>query len=240
MFASPCNLRSTQCAALIALATVAGIARVETTSQPNGAAIVAETNTLTTPAAHPTLPGFTLAPTSSAPWLQPFATLVLWFLSAENRSDPDLAVATSSAPGQAPVAAALITPPAPTLPPAKTTEPSVVHRSAPRVALGSRSHLIPFAVGPPRSQRTPPLRANGTPVPTVDFARRLFVVPVAHFSFRLVARLACGSFSRHPWVGLIFSPSFVLRGAPGSLPAPPRFRPSLCTDEARAGRLFPL
>lgn len=235
MFVSPCSLRSTQCAALIALATVAGIARVETSPQPNGAANGAESNTLTASATRPASPCFTLAPTSPAPWLHPFATLALWFLSADDRTGPHLAVATASSPDQAPVTATLLTPPNP---PAETTEPSVFHRSAPRVASGSRSHLIPFAVGPPPSPLTPNLRANGTPVPTVDFARRLFVSPVAHFSFRLVARLACGSFSRHPWVGPVFPPRFALRGAPGSLPAPPRFRPSLCADEALTGRLF--
>lgn len=240
MFISPCTLRSTQCAALIALATVAGIARVETKPQPNSSANTSELPTLPAAETRSDRIGFFVAPPWSAPWLQPFAKLALWLIASNDRSSPDPAVATSSAPHQAPVTAALLTPPAPLPPPAETTAPSVVHHSAPRVASGSRSHLIPFAVGPPRSPFAPNLRANGTPVPTVDFARWLLAVPVAHFSFRLVARLACGRFSRHLSVGPDFPPSFALRGAPGSLPAPTRFRPSLCADEARGGRLFPL
>jgi hypothetical protein len=239
MFVSPCTLRSTQCAALIALATVAGIARVEANPQPNTPASPRESPTHAEADTRSAQPRFLVAPTWSAPWLHPFAKLAWWLLAANDRSIPDLTAANASAPDQAPVAPVCHR--APISP--HLTAPdggSVADRSEPRIARGSRSHLVPFAVGPPQSPRTPNLRANGTPVPTVDFARRLLAVPVAHVSFRLVARLACRRFSRHPWVGLVSFPSFALRGVPGSLPAPNCFRPPLGVDAARGGRPFPL
>jgi len=241
MFFSPCTRRSTQCAALIALATVAGIARVESNPQKTRAANASESNPCVVPGTGPVPSSFTVSTKWCAPWLQPFATLALWSLSADDYSELNLAAASSSAAESAPDAEPTLNIPSPfPAPPIEPTATSVDHSPEPQVSTGSRSHFIPFAVGPPRSQRTPHFRANGTPVPTVDFARRLYDVFVDHFPGYFFARLACHSYFRHPWVGLVFPPSFALRGAPNSLTAAIRFRRALRAHGARGGRLFPL
>ena len=175
MFFSPCTRRSTQCAALIALATVAGIARIESNPQKTNAANALESNPCFVPASGPGPAHFTVSPKWSAPWLQPLATLALWFLSTSPRTFPALPIGPTATPE--------------------------VNYPEPRILTGSRSHLVPFAVGPPRTQRPPNLRANGTPVPKVDFARRFYDVSIDHFSVRIFARLACRSVFGHPWVG---------------------------------------
>ena len=201
MFFSPCTRRSTQCAALIALATVAGIARIESNPQKTNAANALESNPCFVPASGPGPAHFTVSPKWSAPWLQPLATLALWFLSTEECSELNPAAA-SSEPGSAPDADATLTSPRtfPALPIGPTATPEVNYPE-PRILTGSRSHLVPFAVGPPRTQRPPNLRAKGTPVPKVDFARRFYDVSIDHFSVRIFARLACRSVFGHPWVG---------------------------------------
>ena len=237
MFVSPCTLRSTQCAALIALATVAGIARVETNPQPNHAASTPEATPRTVFATRAELTRFVVAPTWSAPWLQPFARLTLWLLAADDRPHPDLITNQASDPDQNPVATLRTQLALPTRL-AESLGESAVPPSQPRIARGSRSHLIPFAVGPPRSPLTLKLRANGTPVPTVDFARWFCAISVVHFSFHSVARIACLSFSRHPSVGAVFFPSFALRGATGTCSESIRSRPSLCADAPHGVGLF--
>jgi hypothetical protein len=241
MFFSPCTRRSTQCAALIALATVAGIARVESNPQKTRAANAFESNSCVVPGTEPVHSRFTASPRWCAPWLQSFATLGLWLLCADGYSELNLAAGGSSAPETAPDAEPTLNIPSPFPAPAiEPTATSVDHGPEPRVSTGSRSHFIPFAVGPPRSQPTPNLRANGTPVPTVDFARRFYDISVDHFSVPFFARLACRSFFRHPWVGPVFPPSFALRGAPNSLTATTRFCGALRAHSVDGGRLFPL
>ena len=201
MFFSPCTRRSTQCAALIALATVAGIARIESNHQKTNAANALESNPCFIPTSGPGPSQITVSPKWSAPWLQPLATLALWLLSTEDCSElnPD---AASSEPGSAPDAVATLTSPRTflALPLGPTATPDVNYPK-PEILKGLRSHLVPFAVGPPRTQRPPNLRANGTPVPKVNFARRFYVVSIDHFSVRFIARLACRSVFGHPWVG---------------------------------------
>jgi hypothetical protein len=241
MFFSPCTRRSTQCAALIALATVAGIARVESNPQKTRAINTFESNSCVVPGTDPVTSRFTASPKWCAPWLQPFATLALWFLSADDYSERNLAAASSSTAESAPDAEPTLNIPSPfPAPPIEPTATSIDHGPELRVSTGSRSHFIPFAVGPPRSKPAPNLRANGTPMPTVDLARRFYDISVDHFFVPFFARLACRSFFRHPWVGLVFPPSFALRGAPNSLTAAIRFRRALRAHGARGGRLFPL
>ena len=241
MFFSPCTRRSTQCAALIALATVAGIARVESNPQKTRAANAFESNSCVVPGTDPVPSRFTASPKWCAPWLQPFATLGLWLLCADGYSELNLAAGSSSAPETATDAEPTLNIPSPFPAPAiEPTATSVDHGPELRVSTGSRSHFIPFAVGPPRSQPTPNLRANGTPVPTVDLARRFCDISVDHFFVPFFARLACRSFFRHPWVGPVFPPSFALRGAPNSLTAAIRIRGALRAHGVDGGWLFPL
>ena len=218
MYFSPCTRRSTQCAALIALATVAGIARVESNPQKTRAVNTFESNSCVVPGTDPVTSRFTASPKWCAPWLQPFATP-----ETATDAEPTLNIPSPF--------------PAPAIEPTAT---SVDHGPELRVSTGSRSHFIPFAVGPPRSQPTPNLRANGTPVPTVDLARRFCDISVDHFFVPFFARLACRSFFRHPWVGPVFPPSFALRGAPNSLTAAIRIRGALRAHGVDGGWLFPL
>ena len=174
-------------------------------------------------------------------YFSPFATLGLWLLCADGYSELNLAAGSSSAPETATDAEPTLNIPSPFPAPAiEPTATSVDHGPELRVSTGSRSHFIPFAVGPPRSQPTPNLRANGTPVPTVDLARRFCDISVDHFFVPFFARLACRSFFRHPWVGPVFPPSFALRGAPNSLTAAIRIRGALRAHGVDGGWLFPL
>jgi len=224
MFVSPCTLRSAQCAALIALATVAGIARVETNHLTQRARAASEPTTQTRHATRPTLHFLNYSnnptPAWTSPWLQPVATVALWFFSS-NATTPadcpaDLAL-PSAAPTELPcpaIATSAAAPPATSLP-----------------ALCTRDHLIPFAVGPPASTAHFTHRAVGTSVPAdvtvrcpVVFSINSPLVPSLSCS---VARLACPVFSGPSSAGRFFSPSSALRGEPAPFPALLLPRPSL-------------
>ena len=241
MFVSPCTLRSTQCAALIALAAVAGIARVET---PRPAPPPDQTSTAHTHGRQRSQPlerlvGFA-APTWTSAWLQPLASVALWFLSGnETRAASELNAATTST---LPSAAHAAVPPAVAAslhPDLALVTSALAHPAEPRPALCARAHLIPFAVGPPARAVNLPHRAVGTAVPADDTVRCSSIFPSAFLPSCFIARLACPEFSDLHLVGLSISPSSALRGKPARLSAPLDLRPSLGVS-ARPGRRSPL
>lgn len=229
MFISPCNLRSTQCAALIALAAVAGIARVEMTRPTPVSGQDSASTTQTRSGSRPLdrLVGCA-TPAWSAPWLHPVATVALWFFSGIDTraaADPTLtsAPALPSASHIAPAPAATAT----YLPDDALAASSLAHPAAPRPALCTRAHLIPFAVGPPAHALNLHPRPVGTAVPANDTVRCLSAPPSAFPFSCFAARLACPKFSGPTSVGLSFSPSSALRGEPAWLSASHTVPPSL-------------
>lgn len=239
MFVSPCSLRSAQCAALIALAAAAGLARTdpETTSRAS-----------TTPAAN-NVPAasrltldlgsdrfdparFTLCPTASSreafarhsPWLQPLSTLALWFLCG-TESAPELTAATTAPTSSDPsgvdaIAGADLA--ARPLAPTPATAPALP-RASDRPALCTLSHLMPFAVGPPARRSTLTRSQAGTSVPSDHASLRSPLVACfrsvcsVSFPFFSAARLACPSpFAPRPADARPRS-SFALRGKPALL-----------------------
>ena len=240
MFISPCSLRSTQCAALIALAAVAGIARVETTRQaPAASPAPAPVRQI-----HPSLTSLNqgasyAVPTSTAPWLQPAATLALWFLSGS-----DLHAGTDdrvSVPAfRTALHVALPSTGADCLPDPASCAPSLGRRTTPRPAFCTRTHLIPFAVGPPACGLSLPPRPVGIAVLADHTVRDLSVAPSAFSFFRFDARLACPEFSGLIRVGPSFSPCFALRGKPARLPATLSCHPSLGASARPISGLSPV
>ncbi len=224
MFVSPCTLRSTQCAALIALAAVAGIARVEkpqgTSPAEDQASPSKQSRAESSP--HDRRVGYH-APQAMSPWLHPVATVALWFLSGEDlRAASDL----RTAPKSHAMSDLDLAFPSPTVLPAHSVRRAPAWPlSPPHAAFSARDHLIPFAVGPPSRGPHSSLRAVGTAVPGDDTVRSSSVSSFSFFAFRPVARLACPEFSGPILVGLSFAPSSALRGEPVRLSAPAQLRP---------------
>lgn len=236
MFVSPCSLRSAQCAALIALAAAAGLARTgpETTSRANPAP--SETNvpvasrlTLDLGSDRFDPAHFTLSPASSSrdafarpsPWLQPLSTLALWFLCG-TESAADLTQAPVASPSSDPsevdalAEAALPDRPfAPTLATSPARPPA-----SDRPALCTLSHLMPFAVGPPAFGTQNNRRVAGTSVPSdlASLRSLLFAcfrsVRSVSLPFFSVARLACPSLFAPRPADASYRPSSALRGKP--------------------------
>ncbi len=236
MFVSPCSLRSAQCAALIALAAAAGLARTgpETTSRISTAP--SETNvpvasrlTLDLGSDRVDPAHFNLCPRSSyrdafarpSPWLQPLSTVALWFLcGTESASDLTAATKAPTSSGPSGVdalagAAVADLPLAPTL----ATAPAFP-RFSDRPALCTLSHLMPFAVGPPAFGTQNNRRVAGTSVPSdlASLRSLLFAcfrsVRSVSLPFFSVARLACPSLSAPRPADASHRPSSALRGKP--------------------------
>lgn len=228
MFVSPCTLRSTQCAALIALAAVAGIARVETT-HPNTS--VDQSPSLGAARQSSQIPDHLVvyaSSTSIIPYLHPVATVALWFSCGTNldaKSEPSPATAPSL-PANAHYACVPL-PSAFRLPDATVASAGLAHPFPPRPALCTGAHVIPFAVGPPPRDLDFTHRPVGTCVPADDTVRCSLVSPFARSFSRFIARLACPEFSGRPLFGPSFSPSSALRGKPARLSASSTLRPSL-------------
>jgi len=139
-----CSLRSTQCAALIALATVAGIVRVaqphpSTAAQSPQQSTAARASLSSNFYYYNMLAEFSRL-AGSRPWTVFTASLTQERL-AENDADRESPSGTHSRPS-------LPTPP----PSSHHTEPST--RAVPVLYSSAKSHLIPFALGPPRGAAT--------------------------------------------------------------------------------------
>lgn len=174
MFVSPCSLRSTQCAALIALAAAAGIVRVESNSHKSTTSQQTEVD----PRPIPVQPrAFEILLHAPAAWPARTAGLATcWSGNFPLLSTLTEAFLTHSGGDSVPIDFISASSAA-----AAKSLPSVpfLHRTSDRPALCCRPHVLPFAVGPPRSHRTSTLNADGTPVPGDSAANRTSAPKVA-------------------------------------------------------------
>lgn len=226
MFRSACSLRSTQCAALIALATAAGISRFEPGSNASTASTHAERDTSVRVATIRTLAlraaYFQFALQTIAPWLR-FDSPALATLDA---ATPHAMPSTGTAVAQSTDSA--------TVPTALPAAEPYAFPVFPVPALSAREHAFPFAVGPPRSEVVPNLRAPSTFVPCDSTARQVPVPPVSRIAPALsatpspVARLARQEFAG-PRAARPFARTFAPPSGASSprLPASPRPSPRL-------------
>ncbi len=218
MLSSACSLRSAQCAALIALAAVAGISRFapSSSSQPD--------TRRDAPSASVTAP-------RPQPHLHPCVLLAhfvrccrhAFFTSAPAPITPEELPAPvanlplhTSAPGADP---------APSWTAALAANPRSFAHAADVSPLSVRRHVIPFAVGPPAPTPPPPHRADGTSVRHDVSARCLRFPSVVIVRLFPVARLARRRFSGQPWAARPLLLRSALRGEPAPLPTPVRFPP---------------
>ena len=215
MFPCPCSLRSTQCAALIALAAAAGIARIESAATHPATRPVSDVRT---PVSMSCCDDnyFRAAIHMLAPWLRLFESVAIMGTSADDSSSAD---ASRSGPNGGHVLAA--------------HEPAHGHAALRTGAhfsyhdfalptLSARQHQIPFAIGPPWRGARSTRRVDGTPVPCDSAARgRLVsrVVPVFNSCF--VARLARPVSSGLDSPDLYPDPNPAVRGGSEFSPKPP-------------------
>lgn len=208
MFPCPCSLRSTQCAALIALAATAGIARIESAATQPTTRPTSEVG-VSVSVSRCDENYFRAAIHVLAPWFRLFESVAITGTSVDDSSSAD---ASRSGPNGGHVLAA--------------HEPAHGHAALRAGAhfsyhdfalptLSARQHQIPFAIGPPWRGARSNRRVDGTPVPCDSAARgRLVsrVVPVFNSCF--VARLARPVFSGLDSPDLYPDPSPGLRGGP--------------------------
>jgi len=164
MFPCACSLRSTQCAALIALASVAGLARFERTkASARGAKETAATHSVTSDQA------------SLAAWARSIAT----FFAGDSYSfsDSRLIPAATTSESEAPPSGRGSFARTQSLQSAFTPRPELVF------APPCRNHLIPFAVGPPVPGRHGKTHfAAGTKLPGDSAAGGVKVFRIVRFS----------------------------------------------------------
>ncbi|MBI4625824.1 MAG: hypothetical protein HY736_21710 [Verrucomicrobia bacterium] len=205
MFSSPCSLRSTQCAALIALAAAAGISRFE--PAPANPAMPRSAASAPDSAAVPSASGVQFYAAAMAAFAPQFRGARVTGNSARDRMAGDShlewsAFAPAEArPPAAPAATAPLVFPAPAAP-----------------ALSVRQHSYPYAAGPPPGGIHSKLRAAGTEVPGDSSARRSQVSRIAPVSFLLRARPQRATDRGPGSARSNFPPSSALRGEPGFLP----------------------
>ena len=154
MFTSPCSLRSTQCAALIALAAAAGIMRMDAEeTEPFADRTTRSDETISTGTERPPegpATRFQVAFNAEAPWL------ALFHIAADSFAE----------------CPAEISPPRPSSAASGAAFPSPLGRGCGPTA---QQHSYPFAVGPPARETTHQPLAAGTCVPGDSAARGLFV-----------------------------------------------------------------
>lgn len=212
MIPCACSLRSTQCAALIALATAAGIARIESIggAAPHRAPATERrgADVHVTGTVKPVF--FQLSTDRPAPWVASVATLATWCLSLSgNHLVPHEQTASGSA-------CWFEAPDAPTGIAVSVSVSTVSYGFRVVSVLSVRQHHFPYAVGPPRCAGQPPLRADGTKVPGDSAARRSLRVAASFADFRF-ARVTRRSLPGSEFAGPFFLPipSFAPRGERG-------------------------
>lgn len=176
MFVSPCRFRSSQCAALIALAAAAGIARIAPPPAADGPRHVTPMGEVKIFATYsPTAPFAALAPPDSA-WAYLFLTVTASRLVAAS----DLPAPPALLPAVWPTSDVAARQ-AESLLPAPPMELSTRGRQSPADALsqGCSPHVLPFAVGPPGCAFTPTPTAAGARAPGNSAATRLTAPQVA-------------------------------------------------------------
>lgn len=217
MIVSPCTLRSAQCAALIALAAAAGIARIDVSTCKSA---ISEPSP-TANASRASRPASArISAFGAALLLHPTArTLPSLSESLGPRDGPTILESSIFPPSALPLRANL----APTSLEGITLAIGVL-RSYPLthwVARCGRPRLLPFAVGPPVRSRLNPLNADGTIVPGDSAAVRPFGLKVAAFDeASSAARLARLFRPSLPPAG----PYLPTRGAPRGSPWAPTHR----------------
>ena len=172
MFPSACSLRSTQCAALIALATAAGISRFEPATESSAADHGPAINSATTSTVTLRATYFQLALKLLAPWLNASPELRRTDSPADSAPSaripsPEYAGADSAELRSSPPAADVV---------ASIFPPSIAAPCAQR-------HSFPYAVGPPARENTSQPRADGTFVPCDSAARRSSFLRIALVRF---------------------------------------------------------
>lgn len=150
MFPSACSLRSTQCAALIALATAAGISRFEPAAAEthSGSTAVARESATSLAAVRTAYFQFVQA---FAPWLRAFERLASIDSGSAQRSSP-LSSATPAAPDAN----------GPFVPLPSIAAATVARTAAPLLSPSPRQHSFPYAVGPPAWNPHASVRADRT------------------------------------------------------------------------------
>jgi hypothetical protein len=164
MFCSPCSLRSTQCAALIALAAAAGISRMEQparTTSPHEPERLAARAVRANATAEPRF--FELAPTSISSWANEVAAFAAWFFStAQGGPRTDANPNTTQEHGRD-VCPADLRPKLAGI--GKPSASDLTYFERPTLALSIGRRFLPYAVGPPRIDVTLAPNAVGTCVP---------------------------------------------------------------------------
>lgn len=199
MFVSPCSLRSTQCAALIALATAAGIMRMDvaearsTATRSSSLDQVGATETAHRVGENRT--HFQFALDAVAPWVALFR--VAAHLVAECPPRVVAPIPPAASPTSFPFPARLCCGPT------------------------ARQHSYPFAVGPPAPTATSLPRADDAMASADSAARRTIVSRVAVVSFSSFSARQTRPGTPGPRLaGMYSSPSSALRGEPDA-PRPP-------------------
>jgi hypothetical protein len=223
MFSSPCSLRSTQCATLIALAAAAGLVRVETntsagsgpasekagafdqsflnkrTAQARNAAASFNSKTFDLSAVlfaqgrSSSTESFRLDAAASD-FLR-LISLLQVTVEMSDAADSAIIPVLTLASGQRPA-----------------------YFNSPSPARSSRQHVFPFAVGPPHEDASSNPRADDTRVSGDLAVCGMWVVRVADCSkLPLIAHPTCDANRATKLAGLFSEPSFALRGEPDSL-----------------------
>ena len=193
MFPCACSLRSTQCAALIALAAAAGIMRIEPVPAP-----VAEP-AIPQPISQNADLGNREQPTEFRAAVEIFRLQIRRVL--EQIADCDALETCGTLSGLSAV-----------------RRPGSLHLVSPEAIPSARQHSFPFAIGPPEPPATLNARADDTEVSRDPAARRTVNFQVAVCLFPPFAALL----QRDPvrtteLVDLAFDPSFGLRVEPESV-----------------------
>lgn len=202
MFSSPCSLRFTQCAALIALAAAAGISRFEAVpARPQALRPVAAVQTCAT-----------ATTISRAPF----------YLAAMEALVPRMRASRSTCGFECDRGTGCLFSDLPALAPhdswpsgASLADSSLIFYAPALRGLSPSKHSYPYAAGPPRRRINQPLRAAGTTVPGDSRARRsLFSRIVRGFAFLVGAHVIRPADAGLKLAGSNFQPSSALRGEP--------------------------
>jgi hypothetical protein len=177
-----CSLCSTRCAALIALATAAGISRMELDQVAERTCRAATSMEQSSESVARRTACFQLAH-AIAPWLNWHEAFARAFTDVDENGREPMAAAPVSAGPPILISGVRVAPPA------------VFHAACAAIssgALSAREHAFPFAIGPPARAPISHPRADGTPVCCDSAARRTSPARIAaHTLVSPLARLAC-------------------------------------------------
>ena len=212
MFLFACSLRSTQCAALIALATAAGVARIEPAQ--------------TTARSRPDFPECTpisISVSIAHSRESAIRSLAPWFRVIEMLTQHSTVTAAAAQQHEAATPSALSTglsflSSADSLTALVSGRWAFVLPPRSESGLSAQEHGFPFAIGPPSSQASFNPRASGTRVPADLAARRKYVSSAVFSSFCFVARLARRKCAGHRLAGSHVTPGSTLRAEPAFHP----------------------